>query len=268
MNRQSGCFIWLIFSCFAVSAGHTQENSNSFSYSIGLSYLDGSLDGFLQTPAGGEPGTTSKNRPDFGELGFDWQSAIDAYGRIQKGRHVLEIGGQWQRQSGKSVLTKDLLSQKNFFAAGTRVAADTQTDWYRLNYLYALDSGKENISFAVGGGLVWFDFHYRLKSATARVDRAYSKVGYRAGANIDWKLNDKLVFNAQLFAPVPLSNTPEIWTLELDAGYRLWKSGGKQLQAVAGIGYNRLDYEDDQKVPNHIRVEMAPYFRLGLNLDF
>ena len=268
MNKKTVFLVWLVFSCLAVSAGHAQDNSDAFSYSVGLSYLDGSLDGFLQTPAGGEPGTTSRNRPDFAELGFDRQSAIDAYGRIHKGRHTLEIGGQWQRQSGKSVLTRDLVSQKKFFAAGTRVSADTQTDWYRLNYLYTLDSGMDNIDLAVGGGLVWFDFHYRLKSATARADRAYSKVGYRAGANIDWNLNDKWMFNGQLFAPVPLSNTPEIWTLELNGTYRLWKSGDRQLKAVAGIGYHRLDYEDDQKVPNHIRVEMSPYFKLGLNLDF
>ncbi len=250
------------------ASGNAQENSNAFSYSIGISYLDSNLSGFVQTPAGGQPGTTSSNRPSFKELGFDRQSAIDAYGRILRGRHSLEVGGQWQRQSGKSVLEKDLVSQKQFFAAGSRVDADIQTDWYRLNYLYALNNNIDNISFAVGGGLVWFDFHYKLTGIDAKADRAYSKIGYRAGANIDWKLSNKLLVNAKLFAPIPLSNTPEIWTVELNSSYTFWNNGGSHLQAIAGIGYNRLDYEDDQKIPNHIRVEMAPYFRLGLQMDF
>ncbi|WP_457667689.1 hypothetical protein [Thiolapillus sp.] len=268
MIKRIGISTCVVLQCFSSSIGHAGENSKPFSYSMGLSYLHGNLDGFLQTPAGGEPGTTSKNRPSFEELGFNRQSAVDAYGRISRGRHMLEIGGQWQRHSGRSILTEDLVSQKKFFAAGTRADADTQTDWYRLNYLYALNSAVENIYFAVGGGLVWFDFHYRLKSDTAKADRAYSKIGYRAGVNVNWKVNDRFVLDTQVFAPIPVSNTPEIWTLELDATYRLWNSGGRQLQGIAGIGYNRLDYEDNQKIPNHIRVEMAPYFRLGLNLDF
>lgn len=34
----------------------------------------------------------------------------------------------------------------------------------------------------------------------------------------------------------------------------------------AGIAYHRIDYEDRQLVPNHIRIEAGPLFKVGLNI--
>jgi hypothetical protein len=258
----------LLFTTSLVTSSDAGENNHTLSYTMGFSYLNGSLDGYVQTPAGGEPGTTSRERPTFDELGFDQQPAFDAYGTIGKGHHTLEIGGQWQRQSGTSTLKEDLVSQKKFFPADTRVNADIQTDWYRVNYLYAMNTDNQSISLSVGGGLVWFNFDYQLKSAATKADRAYSKVGYRIGADMNWHINDRFNIETRIFAPIPLSNTPEIWTLELNAEYTLWETPGSRTLLVGGLGYNRLDYEDEQKIPNHIRVEISPYMRAGLKLDF
>ncbi|WP_456372505.1 hypothetical protein [Thiolapillus sp.] len=247
---------------------HAQPSGAPFPYTMGITYINGSLDGFVQTPAGGEPGTTSRSRPTFDELDFDRQTALDAYAMFNMEGHQFEIGGQWQRQSGKSVIRKDLVSQKKFFPVGTQVNADIQTDWYRINYLYALNRTNENISLSAGGGLVWFDFDYQLKSHTAKADRAYSKLGYRIGAAMTWRINDRFTLDSRLFAPIPLPNTPEVWTLDINAKYSLWESAASRTLLSAGVGYNRLDYEDGQKVPNHIRVEISPYFRLGLILEF
>lgn len=263
-QRKSSVFLYTLF----LVSGSTYAAFDSYSYSMGASYLYGNLDGFLQTPAGGQPGSTSSKRPSFEELGFDQQPAFDAYGSMRRGSHEVTLGMQLQRQSGKSVLTEDLISQKQFFSAGSTVNADIQTDWYRLNYLYSLHTGNENLSLSAGGGLVWFNFDYQLENNDSSAKRAYSKIGYRIGGDLNWRLNDRFFLNIQIFGPIPLSNTPEIWTLETNAEYELWKSSSSRFMAVGGIGYNRIDYEDKQRVPNHIRVETAPYLRFGLKFEF
>ncbi len=119
-----------------------------------------------------------------------------------------------------------------------------------------------------GAGLALFDFHYELTGAEDNVNRAYQKLGGRLGGEIDWILTDDLHLKADAFGSIPIPNTPSIWSLELQCQYKLWKGRTFDATLVAGITYNLIDYEDEQTIPNHIRVEMGPLAQVGLNLEF
>jgi len=252
--------------CTNVIAEETQRTIN-----VGSTFLHGSIEGYVQTPAGGHPGSTSSKRPTFNELGFNTISIYDGYVGTISARHELLFGAQLVRLSGKSTLSKDLTSQNKNFNSGEIVDADITLDWYRVNYLYhykTLDVLGKKMIISPGAGLVLFDFHYKLTGAEDTVDRAYLKIGGRLGGEINWILTDDLNLKAQAFGSIPIPNTPSILSLELQCQYKLWKGRNFNSKLVAGIAYNRIDYEDKQTVPNHIRVGMGPLVQVGLNIEF
>lgn len=237
---------------------------------IDATYHYGQIRGFLQTPSGGRPGTTSRRRPSFEELGLDRVSVFDAALQVTHERHVLAGGLQWIRLDNATTLTTDLTSQNSFFPAGDRVQADIQLDWYRFGYLYRLGpDGRvaEKHRFALGADLVAFDFHYRL-DGTGHVDRSYMKMGTRVGGTWDWQISEPWSVRAHAFVPVPLSNTPSILSLSLETRYRFYRSARPAVHATVGLGYTLIDYEDDQEIPNDIRAEMGPLIWFGLGAAF
>lgn len=239
--------------------------------SIGVEgvFLYGPIEGYLQTPRGGGPGTTSAKRPTFDELGLDRVSLFDGSAHVRWDRHTLYGGAQIIRLSGDETLTEPLISQNVTFDAGDRVDSDIQLDWYRFGYLHRFDwwSAHRNApTLSLGGDAVLFDFHYTLDGAGGHVDRAYAKPAVRLGGELDWRLTERLSMRARAFESLPLSNTPSILSLGLRAFYRLLDSQDCSIDAYVGVSYHRIDYEDDQTVPNHIRAEMGPLFEGGLSL--
>lgn len=231
-------------------------------------FLYGPVEGYLQTPDGGNPGTTSAKRPTFDELGLDSVSIFDGSARLRWDRHTLYGGAQIIRLSGDETLTQPLLSQDVTFDAGDRVDSDVQLDWYRFGYLHRFDWWSEHRvapALSLGGDAVLFDFHYTLDGDGGRVDRAYAKPAVRLGGEFDWTLTRRLSMRARAFESLPFSNTPSILSLGLRAFYRLIDSQDCPLDVYVGVSYHRIDYEDDQNVPNHIRAEMGPLLEGGLS---
>ena len=237
---------------------------------LDATYQYGEIRGFLQTPAGGRPGTTSSKRPSFAELGLDRVSVFDAALRVARERHVLAGGLQLIRLDRATTLTRELTSQNSFFPAGDRVQSDVKLDWYRFGYRYRLGPTRraaQKHRFAVGGDLVAFDFHYQL-DGTGHVDLSYMKIGTRLGGTWDWQISEPWSAAAQAFWPVPLSNTPSILSVALGTRYRFYRSSRAAVHATFGLAYTLIDYEDEQDVPNHIRAEMGPLFWFGVGAEF
>jgi len=267
-NIQLLTCLLLIFILFCNNA---IAEDTQFSVNAGSAFLYGSVDGYLQTPAGGHPGTTSSKRPTFDELGFKTMSVLDSYVEVNKGRHEILVGEQFTRLSGKSTLSKDLTSQNINFSAGEVVDAHIKTDWYRFNYLYqckAPDSLGNSVTISPGAGVVLLDFHDELAGTVGKVDRSYSKLGYRLGGELNWNVTDTLSLKADAFGSLPFPNTPSILSMELQGQYQLWKGRYISGKAIAGAAFNRIDYKDEQTLPNHIRVEMGPLLEVGINLEF
>ena len=239
--------------------------------SVGASILHGSINGFVQTPAGGRLGSTTLEQPTYDELGFDRISFNEGYVAVSKGRHEMLAGVHLVRLSGKSTLSKDLTSQHEEFSAGDIVKADIKTDWHRFNYLYQLmelDTLGGNMIISPGAGVVVFDFHYKLAGITSKVDREYAKVGFRLGGEINLNLTDEFSFKTNVFASIPYPTHPQIFSSEFLGQYQLLKGRHANTKVIAGVAYSLIDYTDEQEVPNHIRVEMGPLLKVGVEFEF
>jgi len=151
MNR----LLALLLTASTLVCSSAAAAGNQFAISAGSEY--GSLDGYMQTPAGGQPGSTSNKRPAFDEPGFDTVSIYDLYASAEWGQHEILGGAQFIRQSGSSTISDDLISQNQYFAAGDVVKSGIKTGWYRLNYLYKLkhlNSPGDRLTVSPAAGIV------------------------------------------------------------------------------------------------------------------
>lgn len=237
-------------------------------------YLYGPVDGQLQTPSGGRPGTTSRGRPTLEELGIDDASVFDASMTFSFDDHEIYLGGQWVRFADDSVLDETLVSQANTFAAGSGVSSDVKLDWYRAGYRYRLASGDGPgggpsllLYPSAGAALLDFDFQLAGEGASA-VSRAYSKVALQVGLAAEWRVTDRFSLAGGVLSSVPLSNTPFILAAELTGRYRIVQSRGMGVVGFAGVAYEQIHYEDNQDVSNDIEVDLGPMLKVGLEARF
>jgi hypothetical protein len=251
-----------------------QDINNTQGLDIDLSgtYQYSSIRGYMQTPRGGEPGTTSEKRPTFKELDFDRVSSIYSFLRIGNNRNNFYGCIQLVHLSGDAALDNELISQGVTYPAGSNVSSDIKLDLYRFGYQYRFfskNSGQPNFEIDPTIEIAFFDFHYKLDaSGGLSTDRSYVKGACRIGTDVHWYANDELTLSASVIGPVPISNTPRIWTLELTARYQLWGHGHRGGAALVGLGYQHIEYEDNQTVPNHIKVEMSPMLRASVQIGF
>jgi hypothetical protein len=75
-----------------------------------VDYLYGPVHGRLQTPAGGNPGTTSHARPTLAELGINRASQVDVGVKGGWGNHQIYGGYRFFRVSGDATLDQALIS--------------------------------------------------------------------------------------------------------------------------------------------------------------
>ncbi len=242
-----------------------------FQVDAGSAFLHGPVEGQVQTPSGGEPGTTSPGRPTFGELGIRTGSVGDFWANVSRGRHGLYAGGRITRLSAEGTLDEPLISQNVRLAAGLPVEAYTQFDWYRVGYRHALPWawGDRTIEFYPCIGATLLDFHYMLSSLElGMVDRSYAKVGAQAGLGMTWPLTERLSLTGQLLAPIPLPHAAEIFSAQVAVRYRFPQRAGLSISGLFGIGYDQISYTDGQTVPNDIEADLGPMGLVSLEIRF
>lgn len=244
---------------------------DEFRVDAGGAFLHGPVDGRVQTPAGGNLGSTSPGRPTFEELGIKSVRAADFWANISRGRHGLYAGGRIMRLAGGGTLDDTLISQNLLFAAGLPVEAQAKFDWYRVGYRYLFpwDWGDKTIELYPSIGAAILDFHYTLSSPGLEgVDRSYMKVGAQIGLGVTLPLTEHLSLTGQVLAPIPFSHAPEILSAQVTMKYRLLERRDLSISGVFGIAYDRISYTDGQTVPNDIEADMGPMGLLGLEIRF
>src|SRR5262249_36729493 len=168
-----------------------------------------------------------------------------------------------------AVLSKDLISRGTSFAAGTKVDTDDRFDWYHFGAGWKFTSFKERLElFSKVEGAV-LDFSYKLSSPAQSVSRSYTKSAVRLGLDSTYHVNQRLSLNLDGAASIPISNTPQIGTVTGTINYKLLRERHVVDPSVfVGVGAEWIDYEDDQKLSNHVRLELGPCFTAGVSLSF
>lgn len=253
------------------------DGGDALRLSVEGTYLYGPIDGHLQTPAGGRPGTTSVDRPTFRELGIDHASLFDTALTLGRGRQEVYIGGQLIGLSGHATLDETLVSQNKTFPAGTEVDAEIQLNWYRAGYRYWFlfdTDGKspgDELAIAPSVGAGFFSFSYKLDGpGDVNVDRSYIKPMPQVGLEAEWKMSNRFSIVGGALTSIPIPDTPFILSARLAGKYRVVDGRSMKVDALFGVGYERLQYDDAKKqdMPNDISVNLGPLLLLGLKAEF
>jgi hypothetical protein len=252
--------------------GQAAEDRSKFHLTLDSKWMYGPVKGRLQTPSGGQPGTTDGDRPTLSELGIDIASILDTEIRPGIGDHEMYIGGQWVRFEEEATLDQDLTSQGRFFPAGSRVESDVKFDWYRLGYRYRVQKGDEaGIEFPVEihsrFGVALLDFGYELDGpGSTRVDRHYRKPALQMGVDMEWHATKKFSVAGEFTWTLPFKSMPLIITTNLTGKFKLLEKDGRELNAYIGAGYQKISFHDSQQVRNDINADFGPLLIVGLEL--
>ena len=173
--------------------------------------------------------------------------------------------------SGEATLETDLLSQAKTFPAGSPVEAQATFDWYRFGYrwrrFHQWDGRTFEISPSIGGILLAFDYDLTSPGLEA-VDRTYSKGGVQIGVQASTALTDRLTLSGQVLVPIAMSNSVNILSAQVTAKYQFLKHKDVEIAGLLGIGCERIRYQDNQLVPNDIKLDIQPMLTAGLEIAF
>jgi len=244
------------------------EEDSALSFRLAGSFYYGAADGFLQTPAGGQPGSSSARRPTLEELNINDAVFYDALALVHWRRLGLYAGLQAISLDGRAVLSDSLVSRNVTFPSGTPVHAETDLNWARMGTGWKFEMADRRVELFPKIEFAVLDFSYALAGGGQAVERSYAKGCLRLGLEATYRFNRLVSVNLDGGASAPISNTPQIATLVGTVQFDLQPGGRVRPTLFVGGGAQRIEYEDNQALPNHFRVDVAPFVAAGLAISF
>ncbi len=234
------------------------------------------LEGHLHTPRGGQPGSTSPNRPRVDEIDLNratWLPWVDV--RLGLGLlHELHLNGTFIQRSGQDILTDTLISQAQTFPAGSHVASTFGLNTYRAGYRpLALQAEAAGWRMTPEAGIGFSQFKYLLSSPTATgpVDRQYG-IGFPyLGVLFEKPITDQLGFEADIAGIGGINGVSF-----LDSDFRLTiglaTKGRSRTEAIIGwrgLWLRRHDHQSGEQNDPNMRFGLfsdRPWSGLSLGL--
>lgn len=236
-------------------------------------------DGYLQTPAGGAPGSTDLKRPTFAELDLDggdyrWLSAsAEWHGRDDTG--IFSVGSvpvhvrlharyELIGDEADAVLATPLRIWGRTLPAGDSVHSEVSFDGFSLALTGVFDLG--GVSVELGAGAAWTAYDFITVGPRHHAERAYhvNSVGLVGGLAKDlgrgWRLE------AMLRAFPALDGTGSSYLVEPRIRRRLTERA--TLVLAAPFEWFRYDDAHKQEMPNRLNVRrrVVPSIAIGLDL--
>jgi hypothetical protein len=227
----------------------------------------GNARGHVQIPKGGQPGTTSPDRPTFDEVGVEsaWGPMVDlAY---RRGRHLLHVGGAGWMLHGSETLREDLVSHQKSYAAGTDVESLTEIWELWLGYGHTFDVAP-CLTFTPGVGAYVSRLAYGITGGGQTSRREFNVMSPMFEFQLAWRAGDRVHVTADLRLVVDewlgFSSPTEVFDLALRAHLALSACS----RVSFAIGVTKIAHFDEQPVPNDYLLEVLPWFGIGGELLF
>jgi hypothetical protein len=259
----------LVLGLTAAFAADEELGNQNFTVTARGSYSYGSVDGFAQTPAGGNPGSSSLRRPTLHELKIDDGGFYDTQVDLRWRSLDFFVGYQAMDFDSSGTLSRGLVSQNLTFAPGSHFKNEDDFDWYRIGAGWKFFLLEKKLEIMPKADVAILDFNYKLSSGAQQASRSYIKGAGRLGLDIAYHLTQRVTFDVDGAASIPISNTPQIATATATVWFRLLPHSHRFNPSVfVGGGFERIEYEDNQPLPNHFKVDMGPFGTVGLAVTF
>lgn len=239
-------------------------SQNATAYYFDARLVSGKVKGFSQIPKGGTPNTTSITRPSFGELNIDY----DTFYEFQAGFDfdAFEIYGQYHRihLKGSEILRENITTHSQTIVAGNPFEATFDYRWYTLGIDYTYPT--EKLLFIPSIDLDYIDYRYAF-SSVASSSRSFSSVTSRVGLRLCYPIDPAWTVNVSGSTSIPLTDL-RISEIDLSVHWLAIDDLKFQVTPYAGVGFIKIDFEDNQALPNHYRYKLQPNLSAGVRLTF
>lgn len=242
----------------------TDNNSAQISLTAWINYASIN-NGYMQIPIGGTPGTSSIDRPTFGELGINNTT-----------NYNFEIAADWRNwglygiynynhPSRSAVLAQSLTTHGVTIPAATAINTDTKFDLYRigLKYTFNLLNDRWQIYPLVEAAIL--NFNYEIQSAPATTSRRFNQATPRLGVGGKYFFTPTFYWDFELASSIGISNL-SIQTGNTHLGYTIFANKSQNANLFTGITYTRINFQDSQTMPNHINYAAWPGAEIGLRV--
>ena len=220
--------------------------------------------GYLQTPAGGMPGTASPKRPTLGEIDLDggdyrWidvrvdfaggSSATQEPGDRVRLRFRMRYGAAGDEAT--TVLDDAFTIRGGVFGVGDPVRSRVSLDGLTLT-LSAVFDPTPSLSAELGGEIGWTAFDFTMVGEHHRSERAYHVNTVGAVGAVSRHLGNGWHLAARVSASPAVEGTGSRYTAEV----RLRRDIARRVSVAIGAGIGKFRYDDGhkQELPNRLRV--------------
>jgi len=246
------------------------ETEKGFHLAFDVSGSYGPVSGYVQTPLGGAPSSTSNKRPTFDELGIETMTMVNLFLSAGLDSHYIYGSAHLVNLSGTSTLDEKLIFHGKEYPAGTRVKSDIGMNWYDIGYRYNIYFDKERTNLCVAPTIAFtlWDFSTELESNSGRNSRSYIKGTPRLGLDFEWFPAKRFSVSGRAIASLPLNNMPHIYTVGLVGKYNFMEINRLKVSVFMGVEYDWIDFKDNQTEPNHVKANMGPLGLIGAEIAF
>jgi hypothetical protein len=239
-----------------------------FEFSLDGAASYGNLTGFVQIPLGGEPGTTSPDRPTLREMGIQDAVAWEVEARA-RWHHILVYGGYNALEpDGSGTLGEPLVSHGVAFAAGSPFHSSLKLNVAHFGGGFRFDFPSERVTLAPVIEFALLDFSYSLSTPSASASRGFSVGAARLGGEATMELGHGFELGFRGVASLPISHMPQLAELDGHVSYRFDVVRMLRGRVFLGTGMRWFDFEDAQTVPNRIQIRTGALLRGGLSFEF
>ena len=218
--------------------------------------------GYLQTPTGGLPGTSSLKRPTFAETAMQrgdtrWFATAVDIRRFRIHARYSVIGGE-----GTSRLTSALTSQGQPFRAEERIRSAASFDRLSLAVTRVL-ALRDGLEAELGGEIAWTAFDFDIRGDASLVDRSYHVHTLGLFGAIARRMGPRWGLGSTLGLAPGLEGAGSNYRL----APRLDLHFGERWRLALGVRVERFRYDDAHKqaLPNRllVRRRVLPTVSIG-----
>jgi hypothetical protein len=239
-----------------------------FEFSLRAAGFYGPVDGFVQVPLGGNPGTSSDRRPSFHEIGVHDAAFYEVTGRLGWGHFAAFAGYSGLELDGSETLDQTLVSHGVTFAAGQAIHSKTELNVpnFGAGWAFDFDDGKLQLFPKLDVALL--DFSTSTDAPGLHAARSYTTTTVRLGAEARYQLGGGFALEFDGVTSVPIPHTPQLTNVTGRVSYALFPTSPVHGSVFLGMGGRWIYFEDAQQLPNRIDLRSGPLVTGGFTVAF
>ncbi len=223
------------------------------------------LSGFVQVPQGGSNGSTSFERPTLNELRIVNNHFYTLGTVLQFAQYDVFFNYTRYAPHGNALLKETLLTHGKVIPAGAILSTFLKYDYFVFGAGYRfLFEDWTLVPFLQTN---FMKFHYEYDSSPILGARTFNVTGVNLGLKIGYQFTPFLSGDLRVAPPLPVCNFTQS-DIEVGVNKSIPIAPHFNLLPRIAVGMQQFDYEDNQGVPNHIRIRNAPFGKASLALTF